>query len=140
MALNWADIAWFRENTTIPIVIKGVQCADDAVQAAEAGAAAIILSNHGGRNLDTSRSGIEVLPETIAALRDAGHRTVSTGKKHAPGEMEVWVDGGVRRGTDVLKAVALGADAVGLGKPAVYAMSGYGQEGIEKMLDVLHTV
>ena len=144
-ALSWSDVAWFRENTSIPIVIKGVQCADDAVMAAEAGAAAIILSNHGGRNLDTSRSGLEVLPEAIAALKEAGHRSnrAAAAKKQGAAEeekeMEVWIDGGVRRGTDVLKAIALGADAVGLGKPAVYAMSAYGQAGIEKMMDILHT-
>jgi L-lactate dehydrogenase (cytochrome) len=126
-ALNWDDIKWFQKQTKIPIVIKGVQTGEDAVLAAKAGAAAIILSNHGGRNCDTSRSGIEVLPEAVAALKDEGLRQ----------KVEVWVDGGVRRGTDVLKAVALGADAVGLGKPAVFAMSAFGEEGIVKMLSIL---
>ena len=72
--LDWSDIAWFREQTDLPIVIKGVQTADDAVLAAKAGAAGVVLSNHGGRNCDTSRSGIEVLPEVIAALKDEGLR------------------------------------------------------------------
>jgi L-lactate dehydrogenase (cytochrome) len=126
-ALNWDDIKWFRKQTKIPIVIKGVQTGEDAVLAAKAGVAAIILSNHGGRNCDTSRSGIEVLPEAVAALKDEGLRQ----------KVEVWVDGGVRRGTDVLKAVVLGADAVGLGKPAVFAMSAFGEEGIVKMLSIL---
>ena len=108
-------------------MIKGVQTADDAVLAAKAGAAGVVLSNHGGRNCDTSRSGIEVLPEVIAALKEEGLRD----------SLEVWVDGGVRRGTDVLKAIALGADAVGLGKPAVFAMSAYGEDGIVKMLETL---
>ena len=125
--LDWSDIAWFREQTDLPIVIKGVQTADDAVLAAKAGAAGVVLSNHGGRNCDTSRSGIEVLPEVITALKEEGLRD----------SLEVWVDGGVRRGTDVLKAIALGADAVGLGKPAVFAMSAYGEDGIVKMLDTL---
>jgi|EP01047_Picozoa_sp_COSAG01_P031295 L-lactate dehydrogenase (cytochrome) len=126
-ALSWSDIAWFRQQTNIPIVIKGVQCAEDALRSVKAGAAGVILSNHGGRNCDTSRSGIEVLPEVIAALEDEGVRN----------KIEVWVDGGVRRGTDVLKAIAMGADAVGLGKPAVFSMSAYGEEGIVKMFDIL---
>jgi L-lactate dehydrogenase (cytochrome) len=128
-ALNWSDIAWFRKNTNIPIVLKGVQTGEDAVLAAGAGVSAIILSNHGGRNCDTCRSGIEVLPEVIEMLKEQGVRD----------KLEVWVDGGVRRGTDIFKALCIGADAVGLGKPAVYAMSAYGQEGIEKMLAILHS-
>eukprot|EP00656_Telonema_subtile_P049451 TRINITY_DN6151_c0_g1_i4.p1 TRINITY_DN6151_c0_g1~~TRINITY_DN6151_c0_g1_i4.p1 ORF type:complete len:720 (+),score=218.50 TRINITY_DN6151_c0_g1_i4:122-2281(+) len=126
-SLNWKDIKWFTKNTKIPIVIKGVQTAEDAVMAASSGAKAVILSNHGGRNCDTSRSGIEVLPEVIEALEEENLRK----------KIEVWVDGGVRRGSDVYKAIAMGADAVGLGKPAVYAMSAYGAEGISKMLSIL---
>ena len=126
-ALDWTDVAWFRKQTSIPIVIKGVQTADDAVLAAKAGAAGVVLSNHGGRNCDTSRSGIEILPEVIEALKEEGLRD----------KLEVWVDGGVRRGTDVLKAICMGADAVGLGKPAVFSMSAYGEDGIVKMLDTL---
>eukprot|EP01062_Namystynia_karyoxenos_P072618 TRINITY_DN6892_c0_g1_i1.p1 TRINITY_DN6892_c0_g1~~TRINITY_DN6892_c0_g1_i1.p1 ORF type:complete len:830 (+),score=297.76 TRINITY_DN6892_c0_g1_i1:91-2490(+) len=125
--LSWDDIAWFQKQTSIPIVIKGVQEAEDAVIAARMGCRGVILSNHGGRNLDTARSGIECLPEVMAALREEG-----LDKK-----IEVFVDGGVRRGTDIIKAVALGAKGVGLGKPAVYSMSAYGQEGIERMLDIL---
>ena len=143
--LNWEDLEWFKQNTKIPLVIKGVQCAEDAVIAAQKGCKGIILSNHGGRNLDTSRSGLEVLPEVMAALRAEG----------LDQKMEVFVDGGIRRGTDIVKALALGAKGVGLGKPAVYAMyvmhtsvvsapphasthrSAYGSEGIEKMLDIL---
>lgn len=119
--LHITRVAAFR------IVIKGVQTDEDAVLAARAGAAAVILSNHGGRNCDTSRSGIEVLPEVIQALKDEGLRD----------SMEVWVDGGVRRGTDVLKALSIGANAVGIGKPAVFAMSAYGEEGMAKMLSIL---
>eukprot|EP01061_Rhynchopus_euleeides_P040971 TRINITY_DN7080_c0_g1_i1.p1 TRINITY_DN7080_c0_g1~~TRINITY_DN7080_c0_g1_i1.p1 ORF type:complete len:772 (+),score=379.67 TRINITY_DN7080_c0_g1_i1:49-2316(+) len=127
-ALNWSDLEWFRTHTTIPLVLKGIQTAEDAVIAAESGCVrGIILSNHGGRNLDTSRSGIEVLPEVMAALRAKGLQD----------KLEVYVDGGVRRGTDILKAIALGAKGVGLGKPAVYAMSAYGSDGIVKMLSVL---
>ena len=114
-ALCWDDIDWFMSITKLPIVLKGVATAEDALLAAKKGVAAVILSNHGGRNLDTSRSGIEILPEVMKALRSEGlHK-----------KMEVWVDGGVRRGTDILKALALGATAVGVGKPAVYSMSAY---------------
>ena len=113
--------------TKLPIVLKGVATAEDALLAAKKGVAAVILSNHGGRNLDTSRSGIEILPEVMKALRSEGlHK-----------KMEVWVDGGVRRGTDILKALALGATAVGVGKPAVYSMSAYGSDGISKMVEIL---
>ena len=125
--LNWDDVTWFQQNTTMKIVIKGVQTGLDAVKAAQMGCHAIILSNHGGRNLDTSRSGIEVLPEVMRDLRDAG----------LANNIDVFVDGGIRRGTDVLKCIALGAKAVGLGKPAVYAMSAYGQVGVERMLQIL---
>jgi L-lactate dehydrogenase (cytochrome) len=135
-ALCWDDVDWFMSITKMPIVLKGVATAEDALLAAKKGVAAVILSNHGGRNLDTSRSGIEILPEVMKALRSEGlHK-----------KMEVWVDGGVRRkfsriliysiihslihthihvtgGTDILKALALGATAVGVGKPAVYSMS-----------------
>lgn len=126
-ALNWDDVAWFKSKTSMKIVIKGVQTGLDAVKAAQMGCDAIILSNHGGRNLDTSRSGIEVLPEVMRDLREAGLED----------RIDVFVDGGIRRGTDVLKCIALGAKAVGLGKPAVYAMSAYGQVGVERMLQIL---
>eukprot|EP01063_Lacrimia_lanifica_P022028 TRINITY_DN29738_c0_g1_i1.p1 TRINITY_DN29738_c0_g1~~TRINITY_DN29738_c0_g1_i1.p1 ORF type:complete len:791 (+),score=391.42 TRINITY_DN29738_c0_g1_i1:63-2375(+) len=125
--LNWEDLEWFKRNTKIPLVLKGIQCGEDAVLAAKKGCKGIILSNHGGRNLDTSRSGIEVLPEVMEALREEGLEDV----------IEVFVDGGVRRGTDIVKALAMGAAGVGLGKPAVYAMSAYGKDGIVKMLEIL---
>jgi succinate dehydrogenase/fumarate reductase cytochrome b subunit (b558 family) len=126
-SLNWSDLAWFLEQTTMKIVLKGVQTGEDAVAAAQAGCHGIILSNHGGRNLDTSRSGFEVLPEVMSALREANLEDT----------IEVFVDGGIRRGTDILKALALGAKAVGLGKPAVFSMSAYGEDGIVKMLQIL---
>jgi L-lactate dehydrogenase (cytochrome) len=126
-ALNWKDVKWFQKNTSMKIVIKGVQTGLDAVTAAKAGCHAIILSNHGGRNLDTSRSGIEILPEVMRDLRDAGLEK----------KIDVFVDGGIRRGTDIIKCMALGAKAVGIGKPAVYSMSAYGQEGIQRCLQIL---
>ena len=118
------------------IVLKGVQTAADAVKAAEQVdeatgrqlVAGVVISNHGGRQLDFSRPPIEVLADVVPALEQAGHA----------GKLELLVDGGIRRGTDVFKALALGASAVGIGKPVAYAMSAYGQPGIEAMADCLH--
>ena len=126
-SLNWTDLKWFQSVTTMPIVLKGIQCGEDAVLAAKAGVQGIVVSNHGGRQLDFARSGIEVLAEVMAALRQAGLQN----------KLEVYMDGGVRRGTDVLKAVALGAKAVGLGRPFLYAMSSYGQPGVERAIEIL---
>jgi L-lactate dehydrogenase (cytochrome) len=126
-ALCWDDLAWFRSITSMKIVLKGIQTAEDAVLAAEHGVDGIVCSNHGGRQLDSARSGVEVLAEVMPALREAG----------LDGKLDVFVDGGVRRGTDVFKCLALGAKAVGLGRPPLYAMAGYGQEGIEHMLMLL---
>ena len=111
----------------MPIILKGVQTAEDVLLAKQHGVQGVVLSNHGGRQLDFARSGIEVLPEAMQALQE----------NYTAAELEdfhVFIDGGIRRGTDVFKALALGARAVGLGKPVVYAMSAYGQEGIEAML------
>ena len=127
-SLSWADLAWLRAATTLPLVLKGVQCAEDAVLAAQHGVAAIILSNHGGRQLDGARSGIEVLAEVRPALRAAGP---------AAARMEVYVDGGVRRGTDVVKALALGATAVGIGRPVLYGLAAFGEPGVDRVLDIL---
>ncbi|KAJ3299962.1 hypothetical protein HK104_005659 [Borealophlyctis nickersoniae] len=126
-ALSWKDLKWFKSITTMPIMLKGIQCGEDAVMAAKAGVAGMVLSNHGGRQLDTARSGIEILVEVMDALRAA-----KLDKK-----VEIYVDGGFRRGTDIFKALALGAKAVGLGRPFLYAMSSYGQEGVEKLIDLL---
>ncbi|KAK7240608.1 very-long-chain-(S)-2-hydroxy-acid oxidase [Aureococcus anophagefferens] len=103
-ALNWKDVAWFCSNTTIPIVLKGVQCGETLL-AAKAGA----------------------LPEIISMLTEAGLRS----------KLEVWLDGGIRRGSDVVKALALGANACGIGKPAMYGMSCYGAAGITKCVEIL---
>ncbi|KAI9091147.1 FMN-dependent dehydrogenase-domain-containing protein [Phlyctochytrium arcticum] len=129
-ALSWDDIAWFKSITSMPIVLKGVQAGEDAVLAAQSGIAGIVVSNHGGRQLDTSRSGIEVLEEVMQYLHAANIDT-------SPGNFEVFVDGGFRRGTDIFKALALGARGIGLGRPFLYAMSSYGQEGVERLIDLL---
>jgi len=125
--LNWKDIPWFRSITKMAIVLKGVQCAEDAILAVEYGCDAIILSNHGGRQLDFARSGVELLIEVMEALRSVG----------AENKIEVWIDGGIRRGSDIFKALALGAKAVGVGRPILYGMAAFGQEGIEKVIQIL---
>merc|ERR1719277_1222872 len=103
--LCWEDVPWLKSITKMKVLLKGVQCAEDAVAAYRAGLAGCVLSNHGGRQLDTCRSGIEVLPEVIEALKGIGY------KKE---DFAVFVDGGVRRGADIFKAVALGAAGVGV--------------------------
>jgi len=126
-ALCWDDIKWFKSITKLPLILKGVQTAEDAMLAVKHGVQGIVLSNHGGRQLDTARSGIEILPEVMAALKSIG----------ATNRIEVFVDGGVRRGTDIFKALALGAKAVGVGRPFLYAMAGYGQNGVERCIQLL---
>ncbi|CAO3587108.1 unnamed protein product [Absidia cylindrospora] len=126
-SLCWDDIAWFRTVTNMPILIKGVQTADDAVLAAKAGCQGVVLSNHGGRQLDFAPSAIEILAEVMDALR--AECLLDNG-------FEVYVDGGIRRGSDIFKAIALGATGVGIGRPALYAMSSYGVEGVDHLLNL----
>ncbi|KAI0042574.1 glyoxylate dehydrogenase [Auriscalpium vulgare] len=127
-SLCWEDIPWFQSITKMPIILKGVATAEDAILAYEAGVQGIVLSNHGGRQLDTARSGLEILTEVTAALR-------ARGAFPSPA-FDIFVDGGVRRASDVLKALALGAKAVGVGRPFIYAFSAYGQEGVEKAIQI----
>ncbi|KAI0767101.1 glyoxylate dehydrogenase [Fomes fomentarius] len=127
-SLSWKDIPWFKSITKMPIILKGIGSAEDAVLAYEAGVQGIVLSNHGGRQLDTARSGIEVLVEVVTALRQRGY--------FPDPKFEIYVDGGVRRASDVLKAIALGAKAVGVGRPFLYAFCAYGQEGVEKAIQI----
>ncbi|KAM5543006.1 hypothetical protein V8D89_003390 [Ganoderma adspersum] len=127
-SLSWKDIPWFQSITKMPIILKGIGSAEDAVLAYEAGVQGIVLSNHGGRQLDTARSGIEVLVEVVSALRLRGY--------WPDPRFEIYVDGGVRRASDVLKAIALGATAVGVGRPFLYAFCAYGQEGVEKAIQI----
>merc|ERR1719502_2347559 len=107
------------------VLLKGVQCGEDAVRAYKAGLNGCVLSNHGGRQLDTCRPGIEVLPEVVKALREAGC------KKE---DFHVFVDGGIRRGADIFKAVALGAAGCGVGRPVLYSLASYGEKGIVRMV------
>jgi isopentenyl diphosphate isomerase/L-lactate dehydrogenase-like FMN-dependent dehydrogenase len=112
----------------VPIILKGISTAEDAVLAYEAGVQGIVLSNHGGRQLDTARSGLEVLVEVVAALKARGY--------YPDPKFEIFVDGGVRRASDVLKAIALGAKAVGVGRAFLYAFCAYGQEGVERAIQI----
>merc|ERR1711879_328109 len=126
--LCWDDVPWLKSMTKMKVLLKGVQCAEDAVRAYKAGLNGCVLSNHGGRQLDTCRPGIEILPEVIEAIEKEG----ATRETFA-----VMVDGGVRRGADVFKAVALGATAVGMGRPVLYSLASYGDKGIVKMVRLL---
>ena len=121
-SVTWADIDWVRENWDGPIVIKGVLDVEDARDAVRAGAQGLVVSNHGGRQLDGVRSSISALP----AIADA-----------VGSDIEVYMDGGVRSGLDVLKALALGAKACFVGRPWAWALGAGGQPAIEKMLDIL---
>ncbi|KAF9560964.1 hypothetical protein CPC08DRAFT_742663 [Agrocybe pediades] len=130
--LQWSDLDWFKSITKMPLILKGVQRWEDALKAYDLGLAGVVLSNHGGRQLDFARSGIEVLAEVVSKLGE------KRGLKFPNEKFQLFVDGGVRRATDVLKAVALGATAVGVGRPFLYAFSSYGTEGVEKALQILH--
>jgi 4-hydroxymandelate oxidase len=120
--LTWRDVEWLRSVTRLPVLVKGVLRGDDAVRAVEHGAAAVVVSNHGGRQLDTAVATIRALPEVVDAVA---------------GRAEVLVDGGVRRGTDVLKALALGARAVLLGRPVLWGLASGGEAGVASALAML---
>ena len=121
--LGWGDLAWIRDQVPgLPIVVKGILTAEDAELAVQAGADGLVVSNHGGRQLDRSPSGLGALPEVVAQVS---------------GRIPVLMDGGVRRGVDVLMALALGASAVLVGRPAVWGLAAAGQEGVEGVLRIL---
>jgi L-lactate dehydrogenase (cytochrome) len=126
-SLSWKDIPWFLSITKMPIILKGVQCVEDVLRAVEAGVHGVVLSNHGGRQLDFARSGVEVLAEVMPALRERGWES----------KIEVFIDGGVRRATDIIKAICLGAKGVGIGRPFLYAMSAYGLDGVDRAMQLL---
>jgi isopentenyl diphosphate isomerase/L-lactate dehydrogenase-like FMN-dependent dehydrogenase len=120
--LTWDDLRWLRGITSLPIVIKGILTAEDAILGVEFGAAGIVVSNHGGRQLDTVAATIEALPEVVEAVAKRS---------------EVYMDGGIRRGTDVLKALALGARAVFVGRPVLWGLAASGAEGAQHVLELL---
>ncbi|KXN89899.1 Cytochrome b2, mitochondrial [Leucoagaricus sp. SymC.cos] len=124
--MTWErTIPWLRGLTKLPIVIKGIQCVEDAVLAAEAGVDGILLSNHGGRQLEYSMPPLEVLYRLRLRRPDVFNK------------VEVYIDGGINRGTDVVKALCLGARAVGLGRAFLYAQSAYGTAGVVKLVQIL---
>ncbi|KAK7319130.1 hypothetical protein RJT34_03844 [Clitoria ternatea] len=122
-SLNWKDVKWLQTITSLPILVKGVLTAEDTKIAVQAGAAGIIVSNHGARQLD-------YVPATITALEEV--------VKAAQGRVPVFLDGGIRRGTDVFKALALGASGVFIGRPVVFSLAADGEAGVRKVLEILH--
>lgn len=121
-ALNWSDLEWLRSITSMPLVIKGIQTAEDARLCVEYGANALVVSNHGGHALQGTKGTIEMLPEVAEAVGD---------------RVEVFLDGGIRRGADVLKALALGAKAVFIGRAIFWGLSVDGEAGVRRVLDIL---
>ncbi len=121
-SLTWEDAAWIKQHTQLPLILKGIATAEDAKLAVEHGADVVYVSNHGGRQLDHGQGTIETLPEIVAAVN---------------GKAEVLWDGGVTRGTDVVKAIALGARAVGVGKLQGWALAAGGEAGIVRMFELL---
>jgi 4-hydroxymandelate oxidase len=121
-SLTWADLEWLVEVSGLPVVVKGVHRADDAARAVEAGAAGVIVSNHGARQLDTVPATIEMLPAVADGVE---------------GRAEVLLDGGVRRGTDVVKALCLGADGVMVGRPILWGLALGGEDGVRRVLNML---
>ncbi|XP_071963657.1 2-Hydroxyacid oxidase 1-like [Antedon mediterranea] len=120
---TWHDIKWLKSFTKLPLVLKGITTSDQAKNAVECGADAILVSNHGGRQLDYLPATIDALPEVVAAVKGSG--------------VEVYMDGGVRHGTDVFKALARGARAVFIGRPIIWGLSCKGYEGAKQVLDIL---
>jgi 4-hydroxymandelate oxidase len=122
VAITWKDVEWLRSVARVPLLLKGIITGDDADRGIAAGAHGIIVSNHGARNLDTLPATIDALPEVV---------------DHIGGRVPVLVDGGVRRGTDVLKAIALGATAVLIGRPYCYALGIGGAAGVQRVVEIL---
>jgi 4-hydroxymandelate oxidase len=122
VVVTWQDVEWLRTITRVPLLLKGILDADDAEQAVKVGADGVIVSNHGARILDTAPATIDALPEVAARLG---------------GRVPVLVDGGIRRGTDVLKAIARGATAVMIGRPYCYGLAVGGAEGVQRTIEIL---
>ena len=122
--VSWSDFAWIRDLWKGPIMVKGVHTADDARRAVDAGASALIVSNHGGRQLDGVAPSLRVLPEVVTAVGD---------------RIEVLVDGGIRRGSDIVKAMCLGARAVLVGRAYAYGLAAAGEAGVQRAIDILRT-
>ena len=123
-AVTWADLRWIKEAWRGPIVIKGVLTAEDALRSIDEGAAAISVSNHGGRQLDGVPASLRALPEVVGAVKD---------------QIEVWMDGGIRRGADVAKAICMGARAVLCGRAYAYGLAAAGEAGVDRAIEILRT-
>jgi 4-hydroxymandelate oxidase len=121
-ALTWKDVEWLAGITKLPVLVKGILRSDDALLAVKHGASGVIVSNHGARQLDTTPATILVLPEIVDAVA---------------GKLEVYVDGGIRRGTDVLKAIACGARAVFIGRPVLWGLASGAEAGVRYVLEML---
>ncbi len=121
--LSWEDVAWVKAQWGGKLILKGIQDVEDAKLAVQSGADAIVVSNHGGRQLDGAQSSIEALPAIVAAVGS---------------DIEVWMDGGIRSGQDVLKAWALGARGTLIGRAMVYGLGAMGEEGVSKALQIIH--
>ena len=121
-ALTWKDIEWLTGITKLPVLVKGILRSDDALLAVNHGASGVIVSNHGARQLDTTPATISILPEIVDAVG---------------GKVEVYVDGGIRRGTDVLKAIACGARAVFIGRPVLWGLASGAEAGVRYVLEML---
>jgi L-lactate dehydrogenase (cytochrome) len=121
-AVAWEDLRWIRRIWPHPIIIKGVLTGDDARRAIDEGAAAVVVSNHGGRQLDCVPASLKALPEVVAAVN---------------GRAEVLMDGGIRRGSDVIKAICLGARAVLVGRAYAYGLAAAGEAGVARALEIL---
>ncbi|CAK9220921.1 unnamed protein product [Sphagnum troendelagicum] len=121
-SLSWKDVKWLKSITKLPIILKGILNGEDAILAVQAGAAGIMVSNHGARQLDYVPPTISILEEVVKAVG---------------GQVPVFVDGGIRRGTDVFKALALGASGVFVGRPSVFGLAVDGEAGVKKMLEML---
>ena len=122
---SWEIIRLIKEETKMPVFAKGIMCMEDAFLALQYGADGIYVSNHGARQLDTTPATIEVLPEIVKIVRQF-EQSFTPQKK-----IEIWFDGGVRRGSDILKALALGADVVWIGRPVLWGLTNGGQTGVE---------
>jgi 4-hydroxymandelate oxidase len=121
-SLTWDDISWIRDLTPLPLVLKGIMTGEDVHRAIKAGVSAVILSNHGGRQLDGATATLDALPEVVDA---------------AGGKIEVYMDGGIRTGADVFKALALGARAVLIGRPYLWGLVVRGDQGVSEILQIL---
>ncbi|KAL6103489.1 hao1 [Pungitius sinensis] len=122
-SLSWDDITWIKKHTYLPVIVKGVVNGEDATQAVNYGVDGILVSNHGARQLDGVHATLDVLEEVVQAVQ---------------GRCDVYMDGGVRRGTDVLKALALGAKAVFIGRPVLWGLACQGEQGVIEILELLH--